>query len=257
MTKPKSINSLMLLALDPDAAHVRDDGFYCKKTKYGYELFIGVVIPPIEFIKKERIELSINSLLNKSKDLPHLFSKNVGREYSLKENGTRPVLLAKYCITDKGKMLQETVSSCFARTKWINHNDHDEGIICVNAFNAVKLIHQNHSDGERLTDKSKRWNKHDLSFDHQLSNELCDLFSCICRVVCKINDVPYYHPVRPDSILVSDKNNGRFQRPIRDVLALINLRNLNNFILGKKDCILREEKVIEMLGSKHRILHNK
>lgn len=242
------------LALDPSEAKIREDAFFCKKINSGWELVVVVVIPPIQLMKDENLDDCLNHLFKSSRNLPILFPRHIRMEHSLKEDKLRPVLATEYFVSNEGQVKQEIVSPKSARAIWIDHGNHDEKDLCNNAHKAVKMIHKNHETGDILNKKARRWQEHNVSFDQHLSNLLLDLFSFTCRATCKNAGIPYYHPRIPSSILVSDSNYGRFHRPMRDVLALINLLNLHNHLINKKDCLINEEDLFKTLGSTHKLL---
>lgn len=254
MSTLKYNNVINCLALDPSGARIREDAFFCKRTISGWKLTVVVVIPPIQLIRDEGIEECLMALFKSSRNLPTLFLKNHRLEHGLKENGLRPVLAAEYFINNRGQMQKEFISSKHARAIWIDHDNHEEKSICGNALTAVKMIHQNHPSGNILARKATRWDKYKLSSDQLLANLLCDLFSFTCRATCKTIGVPYYDiGIYYGDILVADQNNGRFHRPMRDVLALINLLNLHNKITGNHNFLFLEKDMFAALNSMHRM----
>lgn len=254
MSTLKYKNVLNCLALDPCGTKVREDAFSCRTTSSGWELVIAVVIPPVQLIKTENTEECLSALFQKTRNMPDLFPKNIRLEHSLKENFLRPVLSVEYFINNKGQVREELIYIKRLRSKWIDHDCHNKKRVCDNAFDAIDMIHKNHEHGNVLSKKAMRWDKYGHSFDHRLSNLLLDLFSFTCRATCKNAGIPYYHPRGPNKILVSDLNYGRFHRPMRDILALTNLLNLHNHLIGRKNSLVKEIDLFSILGSTHKFL---
>ncbi len=258
MSTIQNVNPLSILALDPGGAKIREDGFSCIKTDNGFELVIVVVIPPIQDLVEKNIQQCLSSSFikaSRSNSSIQLFQRNNRMEYSLKEGKLRPVLAVKYFINKDGKIKQRTATKNNAIAIWIDHLAHNEEEMCNNAHKVVKMIHKNHKGGRRLEKISTRWDKYGISSDQRLSNLLLDLFSFTCREICTIKRVPYYNrgPCYGD-VIVSHPYFGNFNKPMRDVLSLINLLNLHNKILGNDNFLFGEKEMFITLNKMHGLI---
>lgn len=260
LNEVKDSNDLRIYALDPPGANVREDGFFCKVTQDGYKLIIAVVVPPIELLIDGAADKSLAALLNeKHLPKPDLFNKGDKIANCLKEGERRNVIAVKYFVTCEGGVKEEFVTPDIAQATWIDYERHNQIPLCKLAYAIIKIIHNSHDNGDILKRKIKRFEQFkDVNVDQQLSNLLLDSFSFSCRAFCKKLEIPYYHAAhRTREILVSSSNYGRFNRPMRDILALINLLNLHNHLTGKGDLIIKENDLSETLGRIHNIFLKK
>ncbi len=234
------------LALDPVGAMVREDGFFVEENETGWVLVVVGIIPPLRFLNTEVVDMCLKNLpYSKMPQSINLFNRDIKRYFGLREGVSTPVIAVKFSVSYTGEVFSENVFPSSATVSWIQHGDHQEEEICNKAKNLIDLIYKKHK--HTLARRSFHWcfryhDGSDFMYDQQLVHSLCDLFNDACRNFCRVNGIPFFDFLkRKNTLLISPIEYGRFNRPLRDVLSLINVSNLQNFLNEERPIVTEEE----------------
>lgn len=252
-------------AIDWTDTTVHDDAVSFTTNSQKTELKIAVVVPKIRplVFEDELVDRHIRNLLQRGRvhneersnvDTVNLFSRQEAVQSSLNETDPKEAIVLNLSIEQlyarRGQKFEfveemQTDKITIRKTTYEQFNeasDLDDIIIFLDAILKEK---------PRLHTKAHIHNR--KTFDrHGISNWLvhimCDLFNDACMRACEKHDIPYFGLYFNKNSITISNGSAVFNKPLRSVLAFMNIINLHACLTGKR-FPLNEIDVVNALKS--------
>lgn len=231
-----SANSrLSLCAVDNPDTELREDAFMFRNKPGGFDLYVASAVPPIDFIKPNKLDKAIKKNLEGKIPTP-LFRDWQNYRFSLKGECSQPAIVVCYKVNSSSGVESVDVTVGTVRLGRIfTYEEYDKSIFVRDDFTRMAYILDDiqvpYLGSQILTSRIERR----LSTD--VVRGVLALFNHACRSAALKAQIPFVglqKDQRKGRYFAVNPNWAIYNRPFRYPAAFINATNLVRYLQGKE-----------------------
>lgn len=230
------------ICVDADNTKAHEDMFRITKDSEGtLQLDIAVVVPPLKIVSLDKLQASLNDLLVNESRQPRLFLNLETRtRHGFNSTFPRMALVATYVIDSYGeRLLEEVMLSQAVGKTMISYTEYNDSPNASEILSYLWRVLRIKPGVASYVEEILANNRPDSdSPGYQTTFITTQLFNLACRMSAKKTGVatPYIrrpHKIRGDNYFLLNDGLAKFNSPLRDPCALINISNLVSHCEGE------------------------